>query len=125
MARREEGQSLVEFALILPLLLLLLVGIFDFGRIFYTHLHLELITQESVRMGGLGQNDETIRSHIHEQFTMGDSGQLKIKISPSEGSRKSGEYMTVEITYPDKFFNVLGGAAISYDIKTKSTIRVE
>lgn len=30
--RRDEGQSLVEMALILPILLALLVGIFEFGR---------------------------------------------------------------------------------------------
>jgi Flp pilus assembly protein TadG len=33
-ARREEGQSLVEFALAMPLLLLLLTAIFQFGMVF-------------------------------------------------------------------------------------------
>jgi Flp pilus assembly protein TadG len=32
---REEGQSLYEFALVLPLLAMLLVGIIKFGILFY------------------------------------------------------------------------------------------
>jgi len=31
-----RGQSLVEFALVLPLLLMLILGAIDFGRLFYT-----------------------------------------------------------------------------------------
>jgi Flp pilus assembly protein TadG len=34
-ARLDEGQSLVELALLLPLLLLILLGLADFGRAFY------------------------------------------------------------------------------------------
>ena len=30
----EQGQTLVEFALVLPILLLLMIGIFDFGSAF-------------------------------------------------------------------------------------------
>jgi len=33
--RNNRGQSIVEFALVLPLLLLLLLGIIDFGQVFY------------------------------------------------------------------------------------------
>jgi len=36
-----EGQSLVEFALVLPLLLVLLLGVADFGRVFTTGVVLE------------------------------------------------------------------------------------
>ena len=41
--KSEKGQSLVEFALVIPLLILLLFGIVDFGRIF--HAYLTLIMQ--------------------------------------------------------------------------------
>lgn len=33
---KSRGQSLVEFALVLPLLLMLVLGAMDFGRLFYT-----------------------------------------------------------------------------------------
>ena len=35
------GQSLVEFALVLPLLLLLVLGGIDFGRVFYAYVAIE------------------------------------------------------------------------------------
>ena len=124
MIKKQDGQSLVEFALVLPILLLLLVGIFDFGRILYTHLQLEMVAQESVRMGGLGNSDETIRAYAANQFH-GDSSKLEIKIIPSETARKSGDYVTVSLAYPEEFMNVLGDAAIPYTVQTSSTIRVE
>lgn len=33
--RKEEGQAMVEFALVFPILLLLLLGILEFGHIFF------------------------------------------------------------------------------------------
>jgi Flp pilus assembly protein TadG len=34
--KSEKGQAAVEFALVLPILLLLILGIIDFGRILYS-----------------------------------------------------------------------------------------
>ncbi|WP_077623199.1 TadE/TadG family type IV pilus assembly protein [Sediminibacillus massiliensis] len=124
MIRKEDGQSLVEFALVLPLLLMLVVGVIDFGRVLYTHLNLELITQESVRKGGLGQGDAEIRSYAADRFN-GDDSKLNVAISPAEGSRATGDYVTVTITYPESFMNILGDHAIPYKVETSSTIRVE
>lgn len=36
--KREEGQAMVEFALILPILILVLAGIIDFGWLFGNHI---------------------------------------------------------------------------------------
>lgn len=35
--RRERGQSLVEFALIAPLLIILMLGTIDFGRVYFAY----------------------------------------------------------------------------------------
>lgn len=44
--RNRRGQALVEFVLILPVLLLLIFTIFDFGRIFLCKMHLESVMNE-------------------------------------------------------------------------------
>ena len=87
-------------------------------------MQLELVSQESVRMGGLGRTDDEIQAYAKNQFTQGDSAQLTVDISPA-GTRKPGTYVTVTISYPETLFKALGGMAVPYTIKTSSTIRVE
>jgi hypothetical protein len=48
--RRQEGQGLVEFALIIPIFLLVLVGIFDAGRLVYTNSALSQAAREGARL---------------------------------------------------------------------------
>lgn len=51
MKKREDGQSAVEFALVLPILLLLVCGILDFGWLFYNQLSVENSCREGARVG--------------------------------------------------------------------------
>ena len=44
------GQSMVEFALILPLLVLFLVGIFDLGRAFFSYIAITNAAREGTRV---------------------------------------------------------------------------
>jgi hypothetical protein len=48
-----KGQSLVEFALVLPMLLVLLLGIADFGRVFAAGITLEAVARDAAEVGGL------------------------------------------------------------------------
>lgn len=50
-ATRERGQSLVELAIALPVVLILLLGMLEFGFAFSHHLTLEYATREGARMG--------------------------------------------------------------------------
>ncbi len=47
--KSEEGQAIVEFALVLPLLLTILCGIIDFGWLFYNQLNLDNASREAAR----------------------------------------------------------------------------
>ena len=47
--RREHGQALVEFALVLPILLMLLCGIIDFGWVYYNQMALSNAAREGAR----------------------------------------------------------------------------
>ena len=49
--RREEGQSLVEFSLIVIVFLLLLTSMLEFGFLFDEHMTLETGTREGARVG--------------------------------------------------------------------------
>jgi Flp pilus assembly protein TadG len=55
---RPRGQSTLEFALILPLLMLLVLGIVDFSRVFIAANTLTQASKEGARWGSLNWNDQ-------------------------------------------------------------------
>jgi len=56
-SKKPRAQAMVEFALIIPVLLLLLVGILEFGRLFYAWLILENSTRFGLRYATAGTYD--------------------------------------------------------------------
>src|SRR6267378_2349386 len=48
--RSQRSQSMVEFAIVAPLLLLLIFGIVDFGRVIYVYITLNQAVNEAVRV---------------------------------------------------------------------------
>ncbi len=59
-ARRQEGQSLVEFALVVTPMLLILLGIVQFGFIFNAYVTLTNATREAAREGSIYVYDRTL-----------------------------------------------------------------
>ena len=57
-----RGQTLVEFALVLPIFILLLVGILDFGRAIYAYNTISNASREAVRVGIVDQNANTVEA---------------------------------------------------------------
>lgn len=57
--RREEAQSLAEFALILPMFLILVFGIIDFGMGLRAYITLAQATREGARYGIVGNQAGT------------------------------------------------------------------
>lgn len=53
-----KGQAAVEFALVLPFLLLLIIGMAEIGYVFYDYIVLAASNREGVRLGSRGQFDE-------------------------------------------------------------------
>ena len=65
----QRGQSLVETALVLPILLIILMGIFDFGRAIFAYNAVSNAAREAARVAIVNQNttgvvDEGKRSAI-------------------------------------------------------------
>lgn len=123
----ERGQSLTEFALVAPLLLLLVFGILDLGRYFYAHLQLQSTAQETVRLGGLGRTDSELRAFAAGHLGYGDPAGLTVTISPVQADRDSGDYVTVTLAAPFTFVTPLAGKLLVplADVRAASTIRVE
>lgn len=125
--RGQRGQSVVELALVLPILLLLLLGMVDFGRLGAAYLSLQHAAREGVRLGITGATDGEIVERIQESAAAVDARQLTISIAPPEAERFPGAELTIELGYPFRpvtpfIENVMGSEAT---LRVRLVSRVE
>ncbi|MCG0274878.1 MAG: pilus assembly protein [Thermosediminibacteraceae bacterium] len=99
--RTQRGQAVVEFALVLPLLVLILFGVLEFGRIFHTYIVITNAAREGARLGAVGKPDSEIIARIYETAALPESDErLQItRLEPGESLRTPGTPFTVEVTY--------------------------
>jgi Flp pilus assembly protein TadG len=62
--RGRRGAALVEFALVVPLLMLLLLGVMEFGMIMHDYLTLAHSVREGVRTAAIGNTTAQIRQQV-------------------------------------------------------------
>jgi len=98
--KNERGQALVELAFVLPILLMLVFGITEFGRIFGTQLILSNIAREGARYAAVGASDTEIIAKIINSASVLDNTKLYISITPSDSTRRRGESVTIKVQYP-------------------------
>ena len=108
----EHGTSLVEFAIVLPLLLIVLFGIFEFGLLLYNQAVITNASREGARFGIVARTprhtDEDITNYVTsfcDQNLLkffGDWAEPTITSSYSEG-QNFGDPLTVQVQWPHRF----------------------
>jgi Flp pilus assembly protein TadG len=110
-AGRENGTVLIETALVLPMLLLVCVGIFEFGRAFQTWQVLTNASREGARIAVLpGKTDAMVTSRVQTYL---QAGQLEYANSTtvtidrnttvSTGGAGTAAASAVTVAYPFSF----------------------
>lgn len=97
--RREEGASLVEFAIIAPLLLLLVFGMVEFGLAFKDRLTVSSATAAAARIGSVVGNEadadyaalQALTAGLNGAFDPSDITRVVIYKSDSSGSFSAGD----------------------------------
>ena len=117
------GQALAEFVLVIPVLLLLVFGIVEFGLAFRTHQIVTNTAREGARVAvlppsaGDPANDARVTAVVDDRLLSAgldpDEAALVLKCDGTEGGLCSGasrwgSLSEVELSYPYRFF-VLGG----------------
>ena len=97
--KNQKGQSLVEFAIILPILLLLLFGIAEFGMMLNSYLTIQNVAKEGARLGIIGGSDIEIIALIRTTSPNLTAADMNVTITPSQANRKSGDTLQVTVTY--------------------------
>ncbi len=95
---RQSGQAAVEFALILPLLVLLLVGVVQVGAILSAALTLQMAAAEGARVAITGATNAQIAAQVDQVASDLPATGLVITITPS-GARQAGSNVTVSVSY--------------------------
>lgn len=96
--KKKRGQAMVEFALIIPLFLLILMGIMEFGLVFHEYLVVTQAAREGARVAVLGGGDAEVFTTVNNVAVSIDRGALATTIAPAV--RVRGLQVTVSVTNP-------------------------
>jgi Flp pilus assembly protein TadG len=133
---RERGQALIEFALVLPLFLLLLLGIVQMGTVFRDYVALTDATRVGARQAAVAMSIQpesarvpNIIARTEKAAVNLDKTKMTVTVEPvmidgvTAGWEQSGD-VTVRATYPFKI-NIIGMVVFSGTLKSRTTERVE
>lgn len=133
---RERGQALIEFALVLPLFLLLLLGIVQLGSVFRDYIALTDATRVGARQAAVARSIQpeaarvpNIIARTERAAVNLDKTKMTVTVEPvmidgvTPGWEQSGD-VTVHATYPFKL-NIAGMVVFSGTLKSRTTERVE
>jgi Flp pilus assembly protein TadG len=132
--RNEQGQAMVEFAIVLPILLMLVFGIVQFGITFNHYLTLTDAVRAGARQAAVsriasdpaGAAEARVRSAASGSLDDADLDVTVTPYDPQSGQAKfaQGGDVTVTATYPYSI-NLLGFVVKSGRLTSQTTERVE
>jgi Flp pilus assembly protein TadG len=123
--RKQRGQSLVEFALVAPLFLLLIFGICDFGIAFYSWITITNAAREGARLGAVQGTEGEIIGRVNAATDHLDTDNVDVTVTNAEGD--PGEAVAVEVDYDYHLVTPLAGilGLSNINISSTSTMRLE
>jgi Flp pilus assembly protein TadG len=132
----ESGQAFVELALVLPVLLLLLLGVIQFGNIFRDYIALTDATRVGARQAAVSRSIQPasnriplVISKVQRAAVNLDKNQMTVTVEPvmidgvTPGWEESGD-VTVRSTYPFKI-NLFGMVLYNGLLQSRTTERIE
>jgi Flp pilus assembly protein TadG len=125
----ESGQALVELALVLPVVLLILLGIIDFGQAFNTENTTNHLANVGARFAAVGTIPSGVSLCAYIDSTAAPSNlQNKLGVAVTEPSVTVGEQVTVQVTDNYHWLKYIQGAvgtAASTAVVGTATMRLE
>jgi Flp pilus assembly protein TadG len=130
----ERGQTMVEFALVAPVLCLLLFAIIQFGVLYSSYVTLTDATRAGARKAAVSRLESqpavvaeaAVRNsaaNLHQTCTTANQ-QLCVSVAVSGGVWEHGKDVTVEATYPYEI-DLMGLVFKKGRLKSTTTERVE
>ena len=128
--RDNRGQTLVELALILPILVILLMGTIEFGRIFFTYLTVTHASREAARatIVHTTKDNTYIQEKVENAAGWLDPTTLTVDVTPtSPASRTTGVPLTVKVSCPVELFTPVLSDVLAnpFIVRAETTMRIE
>ena len=110
---KESGQAMVEFAIVVPVLIVILCGILDFGWIYYNKYKVEEASYEAARYAAIavqdigtgdqltGDTEALVRENLPND---GDGADIKVEVNEDEAR--------ITVSYPVKNLTFVGWTLI-------------
>ncbi|MBI5284469.1 MAG: pilus assembly protein [Chloroflexi bacterium] len=105
--RSQRGQSLAEFAMVVPVFLILLFGVVDFSLGLKAWLTVTNASREGARVLVLGQSCTQVTDQARN-VASSLSPAVSVTITPSSCTGSSGDAMTVTVSYTYNSITPLG-----------------
>jgi len=126
--KRDDGVAMTEFALILPIFMVIVAGLLGFGRVFFYWIEANHVANETARWAIVDRNpyapSQTLQQHAANGATTEfSSGPDQTTVCITRIGTKLGDPLKVTVAKPFSFVPILGIAKIT--IRASSTMRVE
>ncbi len=95
-ARDDAGAAAVEFALVLPILVMLLFGIMQFGIVYDAQITVDHAAREGARMAAVGGN---VAGAVAAQTTGLDASKVSLTGPTLKNDATRGDYYEVTVKY--------------------------
>src|SRR5207249_4329934 len=124
--RRERGQGLVEFVLVLPIFLLLVFSIIDFGMGFHAWLTVTNSAREGARVGAVRSTQAQIVQKVKDTSSELNSCNMTITVTNAQGTPGTSVIVKVDYDYTlitplDAIMNRISGGKVGPKLKFTST----
>jgi Flp pilus assembly protein TadG len=122
---REDGQTFVEFAIVLPILVLLVLGIIQFGLAFRNYLAITDAARVGARAAAVKRTSTPCtfaRNAIQSSVSAGQWTTISSRITCTAGANV-GDPVTISIQYP--YSIGLPGVSASGNLTANATERLE
>jgi Flp pilus assembly protein TadG len=125
--RDNRGQTMVEFALVVPILCLVLFGVIQFGVLYKDYVTLTDATRAGARKAAVSRHETDPVGATQAKVQASASGLDLTKLNVSVSAAPAWEHgadVTVSATYPYDI-KLLGFVVTSGNLASKTTERVE
>ena len=127
MKLNKKGQSMVEMALILPLIILLFMGMAEFSRIFGSYLLVTHASREGARLASIGKTDAEIQANVSSKVNILNVSDLQIIMTPDDSLRVTGDDVKVSVKYKLQIYAPVISSIVSnpFEMEANTYMRVE